>query len=331
MQYVTGSGQTQPTRDRVAIYEKEGNVTPVKRLLRKTKKEMSEIGTQHVGRSKKSTKKKPTYVKKKSVSDAGYRGNAHKTIVVRARSSRRSTVQKTHSPSIDSFNDDERLYDYGDDYTDHVDLEEETEQAQQYVSNETGTSYLPLPSSLSLMIPPVPMRRTESSFSQAAALISSNQGGASIAPASYLKSPKECYFDVDVDSKGIQKCSSANWSSVPLSSPRDLAPSDDHLRMLREVSEDSDLSGGSGPFLPSHLMHQTSGTLEGLCLSSGSIGSPSLQPRPLERIHSSSLEHHGEVDMDLLEKELRNDEPEQLWMSRTTSASSLSEGLSVNG
>jgi hypothetical protein len=40
--YVTGGGQTQATRDRVFIYETEGNCKPIKRLKRKSKQKLQE-------------------------------------------------------------------------------------------------------------------------------------------------------------------------------------------------------------------------------------------------------------------------------------------------
>ena len=134
---MTGSGQTQPTKDRVTVYETEGNVKPIKRLHRKSKQEIMELAKQNGGKSKKSTKKKETFVKRKtfsidiSSSDATrVRGRGSKkpaaVLVARPKSTRvsaRTSVRQSHSPSVQFFADEDG---YSDD-----EEEEEVVRAQQ--------------------------------------------------------------------------------------------------------------------------------------------------------------------------------------------------------
>jgi hypothetical protein len=343
VQYVTGSGQTQPTRDRVTVYEREGNVQPIKRLHRKSKKELMDMAKQ--SKSKKTTKKKPTYVKKRALGGGTYRRNTQQTLVVRGKSTRtKSIVQETHSPThLESPSHDEyqtsldMTYEESEDYSGYVDLEDEegsdSRSTLQHFMHPSN-SYLSLPPPIFSVAPPIPVRRSQSSFSKAAAYISNNQTGAANAPASYLKSPKERYLDIE--SNGMKKISSANWGSA-LYSPRGVNVNEDQLQMFRETSEDSDISSESAQCFPPHLFHQTSGSILDLqnCIVDGnSMGSPNLQPRGLERFHSTSLEsNQGEEDMELLEKEFHSEStaPDQVFLGRTTSASSLTDGLQVNG
>jgi hypothetical protein len=348
--YVTGSGQTQPTRDRVTLYEREGNVQPIKRLHRKSKKEIMEMTRNSGSKSKKTTKKKPTYVKKKSLGDGTYRGNVQqKTILIKGKSTRaKGIVHETHSSTTllesPSHHDDYETsidikYEESEDYSGYVDLEDEEESVlrsnlQHFMHPKN--SYLSLPPPIFTLAPPIPVCRSQSSFSKAAAYISSNQTGAANAPVSYLKSPKERYLDIE--SNGMKKTSSANWGAA-LYASREVHVNEDQLQMFRETSEDSDLSGESTQCFPPHLFHQTSGSILDFqnCNADGnSMGSPNVQPRNLERIHSTSLESNdGEVDIELLEKEFHNSEtsaaPEPVWLCRSTSASSVTEGLHVNG
>lgn len=349
VQYVTGSGQTQPTKDRVSIYETEGEVTPVKRLHRKIKKDEAEVVKKKKS-NKKNTYKKPTYEKKKRLSELGK--NSHKEVVVRVKSTRiTSSVQDTYDYE-DEINQGLPM----DDYAEHIQSSTTTTRLNE-TNSDNISSYLPLPVPFSLA-PPIPVRRSQSSFSEAAAFIASaNQTGPTNAPSSYLKSPREFYLDVEANGT-IRKSSSATWGSVSLTSPRGNGVSeyDDQLQMLREVSEDSDFSGVSGhvegidgvsdinSMLPPHLVHQPSLTINLLTNSNTvgtggqSLGSPNPQPRTLERFNSASLDEQGEVDLDLLEKVLRQGSgggEKSMWLNRSSSTSSLAEGrdssLAVSG
>lgn len=350
--YVTGSGQTKATKDRVTIYETEGNVTPVKRVLRKPIDE-DETVVQSREHIRKSIKKKATYVKKNSLKDE---------VVVRVKKCKKtqpSSFPPLHKLRQEEFDNDNLS---SSDYAEHVQLEgDEVLSPCRSDSSVTGP-YLPLlPFS---MAPPIPIRRTQSSFSEAAALIASqnNQSSATDAPASYLKSPRECYLEVEPNG-AMRKVTSANWGSLSNCSPRGesvtLPTADDQLRMLREVSDDNDFSGmddiNKAPnsqedaipkfhlsnFLPPYLLHQASQSslsLDVLATSTGnSFSSPNSQPRALDRCNSASLDEQGEVDLDLLESLMRQGSggSDQLWLSRTNSASSITEGrtssLSVNG
>ena len=205
----------------------------------------------------------------------------------------------------------------------------------------------------------MPVRRSQSSFSQAAALIASfSTSAAAATPAapSYVKSPREFYLDVEANGT-MRKTASASWGSLAsLGSSSPCSPSrqsQDQLQMLREVSEDSDFSqsgdsagigagAGAGActnsqlLLPPHLLHQQSQT-QSLSLSTAgataSMGSPNPQPRSLERCPTSSLDEQGEVDFELLEEMSRQAGHSWLGLgvglavgmslSRSTSASSL--------
>jgi hypothetical protein len=376
-QYVTGSGQTQPTRDRVTIYEKEGNVQPIKRVHRKAKIEGVEIPNPNGGTNKKQTKKKPTVVKREKISP-------NKPVVVRAKSPQGITsVQLSHSPTVHHVSQEEGVQqevsvveDYDPVMSGEDDEERELQSQFQNVTSNTNSEhettnvssdsyqkYLPLP----LMAPPIPVRRSQSSFSQAAALIASfSQSSTTNAPASYLKSPREFYLDVDTNGT-IRKSSSANWGSVSLTSPR--AEYQDQLQMLREVSEDSDFSCVShqvevdenaysansvmsshmsmSNILPPHLQQQPLSLSIPTSGFGGSLGSPNPQPRSLERCPTSSLDENGEVDFELLEEMSRqagllnahswlSNMGGGVSLSRSTSASSLTGGgrestLTVNG
>jgi hypothetical protein len=301
VQYVTGSGQTQPTADRVTVYETEGNVRPVKRLHRKSKKEIMELAKQSTGtgsgadKKKRSakTKRKATCVKTKPLS-LGRRGA-------------RTGVRLSHSSTVQFHAEDQDMEEQ--DRQEQQEQEEGHTQLQNVNSHDSASSesdsgsgsgssgaplpqqqqqYLPL-SSFS-MAPPVPVRRSQSSFSQAAALIASfSQTGPAAAPASYLKSPREFYLDVEANGS-MRKTTSGSWGSSSSSSLLSLSRSlsspraqeqqpEDQLMMLREVSEDSDFSsvageeGGEGNaslLLPPHLVHQQSlTTLHTPCSSAG--------------------------------------------------------------
>jgi len=259
VQYVTGSGQTQPTRDRVTVYETEGNVKPVKRLKRASKKQTVDV-VKHINRGKsqsvsgggsgekkkRKAEKKATYEKAKFISlPAGG--------VTVSLPSRTSTVQFLDAPKEECAEDFP---------------------AQQEPSIPSVSSnyhqYLPLPLSF-LMPPPMPVRRSQSSFSQAAAAIASfNQTvvqGLQISTTttpspSFLCSPKECYLDVE-DNGSLRKTTSATWganstSSISLMHSTSYGSFDSadfsagehgfkaypdcQLQMLREVSEGSDFS-----------------------------------------------------------------------------------------
>jgi hypothetical protein len=67
VKYITGSGQTQPTKDRVTIYEVEGNVTPFKRRPRMTVKELLQKASETSSHALKATKRKATHVKNKRI------------------------------------------------------------------------------------------------------------------------------------------------------------------------------------------------------------------------------------------------------------------------
>jgi hypothetical protein len=355
VQYVTGSGQTQPTRDRVTIYENEGNVKPIKRLHRKTKKQLSDLAKQTES-SKKQTgpaKRKATYVKRKSL----------KTLV--APKSKVSGVKESHSPVVpfqthqlkQSYQETKETIEpnHDDVQPPFPQLHRVSSDSQPFTSSEGGyQSYLPLPLSFS-MAPPIPVRRSQSSFSQAAAAIASfNQNvvqcGAtdntsSSQSSSYVCSPRECYLDVDANgtmrkttsSNSVNSCSYFFDSSGMMSPRGHGANGSDQLKMLREVSEDSDISTDMGPgdrgnMLPPfltqtqqsqhqhHLQHMRPVKFPSSSSLSG-LGSPLSQTRNLERCPTSSLDE-GDVDFELLEALSR--QVSHSWLTRSTSASSMS-------
>lgn len=360
VQYVTGSGQTQPTKDRVTVYETEGNVKPIKRQHRKTKKEFMETaphGGERVSKSAKA-KKKATYVKRKGVPRGG-RGAVQGGAVVRTR---QAGVRHSHSPStqLTSVEDDDDLTHEMNEDKDELVYAPELQRPQQ-------SNYLPLSFA---MAPPIPVRRSQSSFSKAAAAIAgysesleteqtSNTGNDndaagynnSLNSPTYVCSPRECYLDVEANGT-MRKVTSAQWgmstslSSTSLScmSPRSQLQHqnpDYQLQMLREVSEDSDFSAedraqglqsAGANLLPPFLMHQQSLTLSlpagAVSASAGSgLGSPNPQPRTLERCPTATLDE-GEVDFELIEVLSR--QASSSWLSRSTSASSLSGRDSVH-
>jgi len=357
VQYVTGSGQTQPTKDRVTVYETEGNVKPIKRQHRKTKKELLESAHRGGERASKGAKakKKATYVKRKGFPRGGRGAEAP---VVRARV---SGVRHSHSSSTQPSTmegDDNMTHDIHDDGDDQT-FSSQLQKPQQ-------SNYLPLSFA---MAPPIPVRRSQSSFSKAAAAIAgysesleteqvsdnANDNDTSFSSSlnspTYVCSPRECYLDVEANGT-MRKVTSAQWgmssslssSSLSCMSPRSQLQHqnpDYQLQMLREVSEDSDFSAedrtqglpsAAASLLPPFLMHQQSLTLS---LPSGALstsaatglGSPNPQPRTLERCPTATLDE-GEVDFELIEVLSRH--PSSSWLSRSTSASSLSGRDSVH-
>lgn len=345
VQYVTGSGQTQSTKDRVTVYETEGNVKPIKRQHRKIKDELDHgrpsgrPGTKAKGAA---AKRKATQVKHKSL--LGF-GEGKRSVVVKA------SVRQSHSPSVVFNNGAQVVMEEGnEDSPDDIQLdieedsmgqeEEDQEQGQHHdrldAASEGGgrgescNLYLPLSFA---MAPPIPVRRSQSSFSKAASLITSNNennssdsNGASFrvdvrmsspAASSYLCSPRECYLDVEPNGT-MRKVTSASWglssslssSSLSCMSPRSEGQSqnpDYQLQMLREVSEDSDfcttedkpslpgmpLTSPSTYLLPPYLLHQQSLTFN---LPAG-VASASTASRP-ESPHPRSLERCTSAALD---------------------------------
>jgi hypothetical protein len=343
--YVTGSGQTQPTKDRVTIYEIEGNVTPVKRQLRKPKGAALEDASEPSSRPSTATKRKATHVKNKRIVTRITSG----PVLVRA------GVRQSQSPAVE-FPSNTAV---SDSVSNEIDEKEEQ-------VGEKQANYLPFP--FTAMAPPIPVRRSQSSFSKAAADIAgysvTDQQDAmdktnsrmSSPDSSFVYSPRECYLDVEADGK-MRKVTSATWgmssslssSSLSCMSPRSQQHNPDYqLQMLREASEDSDftaddrtqatdyqLSAGAN-LLPPYLMHQQSTTLSlppntiadnvadnAVC----NLGSPNTQPRNLERCPTESFEEEGEMEYEFLDVLSR--QQSFSWLSRSTSATSLSGRDSV--
>lgn len=356
VQYVTGSGQTQPTKDRVTVYETEGNVKPIKRQHRKTKKELME-SVHHGGEraskgAKAKAKKKATYVKRKGFPRGG-RAAAAPVVRARVAGVRHSHSSSSQQSSTEDEDVDNMTHDMNEDGGGYETFSSQLQRSQQ-------SNYLPLSFA---MAPPIPVRRSQSSFSKAAAAIAgysesleTNQASDNAADndtsfssgldsPTYVCSPRECYLDVEANGT-MRKVTSAQWgmssslssSSLSCMSPRSQLQHqnpDYQLQMLREVSEDSDfsaedraqgVSNDGANLLPPFLMHQQSLTLSlpssALSTSASTgLGSPNPQPRSLERCPTATLDE-GEVDFELIEVLSRH--ASSSWLSRSTSASSLS-------
>lgn len=163
--YVTGGGQTQATRDRVFIYETEGDCKPIKRVKRKSKCKLEEM------------------------EDALAAEEAEAEAKLQAR--KRLSVSEKPSPRKRSINFAAAATTTNRDSSD---------------SSSVSSMYFPLPAPFFQAVPlPIPVisPRSQSSFSQAAAVIA-NFGQFQ---NSTLVSPRECYLDIEEDGTVVKKYS----------------------------------------------------------------------------------------------------------------------------
>lgn len=203
--YVTGGGQTQATRDRVFIYETEGDCKPIKRLKRKSK-----------GKLQEEEEEEEEERKRKVVTTEGSRG--------------RNETSRTQI-SINSATQPQPLT---------LPQSLQSSGAVRDISTSSISSlYYPLPAPFFHALPlPIPVisPRSQSSFSQAAAVIanfgqvqpelfsiassgtdstcSGDEQQQQKSSSSFIVSPRECYLDIDDDGTVVKKFSPRAASSV---------------------------------------------------------------------------------------------------------------------
>lgn len=204
--YVTGGGQTQATRDRVFIYETEGDCKPIKRVKRKSKikldEEEEELALAVVGllsekrdTSDQQVRKKPTLITKNSKDRAAPTSASDSADIFSPLRAPSFCAQPLAIPVISPRS------------------QSSFSQAASVIAN------------FGQVIPPTPLTSATSLAINKPCHCGESEDTKPEKPSpSFIVSPRECYLDIQPDGTVVKKYSPRS-GSVPL--PSSLMPGDD--------------------------------------------------------------------------------------------------------